>query len=104
MQGGTLVWAEATRFLPATFRRFRVAKGMDTLLADSSPDPDPLIFSPDRRFRAVAAILARGVRRTLDSPVPDPPLSAGRSSKNPSNCSETALASTAGTSVTVHTG
>jgi hypothetical protein len=70
---------------------------MDTLLSDLSPDPDAdlLTFSHDRRFRAVAVILARGVRRTL---------SAGRSSENPLNYSATALAFTSGTSVTVHTG
>jgi hypothetical protein len=79
---------------------------MDTLLSDSSPDPDadPLPLSVDRRFQAIAAILSRGVRRALESPSPDPPLSAGRSSENPSNCSKTALASAAETSVTVHTG
>jgi hypothetical protein len=66
---------------------------MDTLLSDLSPDP--VTFSHDRRFRAVAVILARGVRRTL---------SAGRSSENPLNYSATALAFTSGTSVTVHTG
>jgi hypothetical protein len=67
-------------------------------------DDEPLAWPPDKRFRAVAALLARGVLRALDDASAGPPLSAGRSSPNPGFSSGSELALPPETSVTVHTG
>lgn len=68
------------------------------------PEPDPEFPTPEARRRAVAEVLARGVRRHLSPPSLQPPFSAGRSSPNPSEPSGSELASGPETSVTVTTG
>ena len=68
------------------------------------PDPDPEFASPEARLRAVAEVLARGVRRHLSPAPSEPAFSAGRSSENPLNSSGSELASSAEKSVTVPAG
>jgi hypothetical protein len=80
---------------------------MDTPHTPATPDPlddEPLAWAPNRRFQAIAALLARGLRRALDDAPDKPPLSAGRSSPNPGFSSGSELALPPETSVTVHTG
>jgi hypothetical protein len=69
-----------------------------------SPIPNLDFLTPEARRRAIAEVLARGVRRYL-SPLPSQPnFSAGRSSENPSDSSGSELASCPEKSVTVPAG
>jgi hypothetical protein len=68
------------------------------------PDSDPEFTAPDACRRAIAEVLARGVRRHLSPPPFRPAFRAGRSSENPSDSSGSALASGAEKSVTVPAG
>ena len=60
--------------------------------------------APEARRRAVAEVLARGVRRHLSITLPGGAFSAGRSSGNPSETPPSGLASGPDKSVTVHAG
>jgi hypothetical protein len=80
---------------------------MDTPRSLISRDPiedEPDTMTPDRRFLAIAAVLARGLLRTLDSPSSDPSFSAGRISPNPAFSDGSEVALPPETSVTVPTG
>jgi hypothetical protein len=68
------------------------------------PVPDPEFATPDVRRRAIAEVLARGVRRFLSPPRSQPTFSAGRSSENPSDSSGSDLASGPEKSVTAPAG
>lgn len=70
----------------------------------SGPSPDPEFATPEARRRAVAEVLARGIRRQLSPAPPDPPFSAGRSLETPSDSSGSELALAAEKSVTVPPG
>jgi hypothetical protein len=65
---------------------------------------DFAMWTSERRFRAVAVILARGLQRALDLQSSFTTFSAGRSSENPANSSASELASEPAKSVTVPTG
>src|SRR5688500_433972 len=82
--------------LPAGYQKCMHTSADSSAHVDAAPFDDYddyAMCTPERRYRAVAVILARGLRRALDLQTSPAHFSAGRSSENPSDSSVSELAS-----------